>query len=247
MTNDRFRGERRSKLADVRLWLWLVAAAIWSIPMAGAAFGAEANTIDLSIEPAVPKVDEPFRVTATGTVNATQSSNVYLVVVLGPGDRTCSSSGALEQARGENGDRSAGWRVWWDSFLGGNSPSGVPYEESKVFSGQPLGRYRICAYTIGQGEGPDPYASTSLDLTVGGTCPAATQRAAAHLKVVARAKKRALRARKTVRKAVRKGNLKRLKAARRKVKVTRRALRNARSRSVNARAARKVLCGVLPE
>lgn len=242
------RDERRSVGQDTRLatkafGFCFAAIVIWTLSMAGTAAASEPNTIGLSIEPVVPKIDEPFRVTASGTVNATESGNVTLIVVLGPADRTCSTSGALEQARGENGGRAAGWAVWWDSYLGGNSPAGVQYRESRVFDGKPLGRYRICAYTIGQGEGPDPYAATALDLSVGGTCAAATQRAHSHRKRVTRSKKNLKRARKTLRRTLRKGNLRRLKAARRKVKTKQRALRKARPRLARALKTRKALCG----
>ena len=169
--------------------------------------------------------------------------NVALIVVLGPPDRVCSTSGALEQAQGEKGDRDAGWVVWWDSYLGRNNPSGVPFDESKIFGGKPMGRYRICAYTIGQGEGPDPYVATSLDLAIGGTCATATQRAHAHRKLVTRSKKRLQRARRALRRTLRNGNLRKVKVARNRVRAKQRALKKARPRLADALETRKALCG----
>lgn len=243
MSNKRHVDGRGVRLTLKGLWLSLAATAIWAFSITGVAAASEPNTVALSIEPTVPKVDEPFRVTASGTVSATESSNVVLIVVLGPAERTCSTSGALEQAQGERGDKDAGWGVWWDSYLGRNNPMGVSYEESKIFDGRPLGRYRICAYTIGQGEGPDPYAATTLDLTVGGTCAAATRRAHAHRKQLTRVKKDLQQARKALRRTLRKGNVRRLKAARRKVQAKRRALKKTQPRLANALETRKALCG----
>lgn len=243
MRNERLPGEQGSRPIVRGFGLCFAAIMIWALSMAGTAAANEPNTIEVSVEPAVPKVDEPFRVTASGTVSATESANVVLIVIVGPPDRVCSTSGALEQARGERGDRNAGWAVWWDSYLGSNNPAGVPYDESRVFDGKPLGRYRICAYTIGQGEGPDPYAATALDLSVGGTCAAATRRAHSHRKRITRNKKALKHARKALRRTVRKGNLRKLKAARRKVKRRQRALKKAKPRLAKALKTRKALCG----
>ncbi|HCB03028.1 MAG TPA: hypothetical protein PLZ93_02020 [Nocardioides sp.] len=139
------------------------------------------NTINLEIEPTVPAERQAFQVRASGIATASQSANIFLAITMAPADVACYSTSDLEQARAESGTYAYDprWEFWGAAFVAGNGPDHEAYLVSKVTSNRPTGRYRLCGYLRGQGEGPDPYVATRLDFTVGGTCADATSTFAA--------------------------------------------------------------------
>lgn len=210
----------------------------------GAAWADDANTLELRLEPGVPASLESFQVTAEGiATKQSEVGNVRLVVTIGPGSQACASTAALEQARAEDMTLDDRWGVWTEGFLGSVSPEGDPYLHQQVFSGRPLGRYRLCGYTAVQGPGTDPLAAQRIDFTIGGTCSAATQRVASAQRTVAKrvTKVRALRKKVRAQRAKDRPRVV-IKKTRQKLVVKQRQLKVARTRLVDVRADRDALC-----
>lgn len=152
----------------------LVVAAVSAVLIVGTTGSAQAaddNTLSLSIAPTVPEAGISFQVTASGI--ATDDQVMYLLAVLAPGEEPCQPTAALEEATYYDHLPDARWGRAWTNWVGGTRPDHAEYEVQALFAGRPLGKYRVCGYLYGS---EDPAADARLDLTVGGTCSAATKR-----------------------------------------------------------------------
>lgn len=215
-----------------------------SFAFAATATASAANTLALSIEPQIPGEEKPFQVIAEGTASTVvideQESWVSLGVGLGPQDAPCSSTAALEDSLVENERGIWGW--WTSSVLGGYSADNTPFSEREVFSGRPVGKYRLCGYIHEYAFWTHTYASYRLDFTVGGTCETATTRALVVTKSLRAATKKLKKAKRNLRAAKKRGRKGKILRAQRKVKAARRQVNKAKRQKATALEDRKALC-----
>jgi hypothetical protein len=154
----------------------LAVAAFSCVLMAMPAMALSATSLALSVEPAIPGKNKSFQVRATGVADS-PTEDIAMSVVLNPGLQPCSSTGSLEAAKVEE-DTTDTAGYWFTSFLGGNTPENVPFDEFRVFDGRPVGHYRLCGYLEEQKESGRLLASARLEFSIGGTCASSTAKVA---------------------------------------------------------------------
>ena len=207
-----------------------------------------ANTLSLSMEPAIPGKGKPFQLIATGNADPAETYDAHLQLFFAPGSSGCASTAALEDANPANHPSSPATDV---------DPVEGPFDERYVLGADPFketsnehshtlrngmraGHYRVCGYLSNNTSGNNlPLAAARLPFTVGGTCESAT---AKH----ARAQSDRKAAKRTVRKAKRAwrnaSTRKQRRKAARALKAAKRALKKANRRLKTATEDRDALC-----
>lgn len=195
-----------------------------AIPSAASA----ANTLNLSLEPAIPGKGKPFQVIAAGTNDPSdQFDNRAVYVHFTQGLAPCASTEAFEDAR-PNSDRRVIARALDPGPFDERGMVSLSLQSYGFKSGVAAGHYRACGYLSRDTESL-PVASARMEFTVGGTCATATNRETKAQAAVKAAKKAMKKAKKAVKKAssksARKKAKKSLKAAKKQLKAAKKKLK----------------------